>query len=74
MELGLLADMVVDLEVGMVVDMEIRGVNKIVIGVGQLDLNFFSLKLNTQFTHLFLRVNFDTSKRPRKCKYCVLKS
>ena len=53
MELGLLADMVVDLEVGMVVDMEIRGVDKIVIGVGQLDLNFFRLKLNTQFTHLF---------------------
>ena len=53
MELGLLADMVVDLEVGMVVDMEIRGVDKIVIRVGQLDLNFFSLKLNTQFTHLF---------------------
>ena len=73
MELGLLADMVVDLEVGMVVDMEIRGVDKIVIRVGQLDLNFFSLKLNTQFTHLFLRVNFDTSKRPSKCKYCVLK-
>ena len=47
MELGLLADMV-DM-----VDMEIRGVDKIVIGVGQLDLNFFSLKLNTQFTHLF---------------------
>ena len=70
MELGLLADMVVDLEVGMVVDMEIRGVDKI---VGQLDLNLFSLKLNTQFTHLFLLVNFDTSKRPRKCKYCVLK-
>ena len=46
-------DMGVDLEVGMVVDMEIRGVDKIVIGVGQLDLNFFSLKLNTQFTHLF---------------------
>ena len=53
MELGLLADMVVDLEVGMVVDMEIRGVNKIVIRVGHLDLNFFRLKLNTQFTHLF---------------------
>ena len=53
MELGLLADMVVDLDVVMVVDMEIRGVDKIVIRVGQLDLNFFRLKLNTQFTHLF---------------------
>ena len=49
MELGLLADMVVDLDVVMVVDMEIRGVDKIVIRVGQLDLNFFRLKLNIQF-------------------------
>ena len=53
MELGLLADMVVDLEVGMVVDMEIRGVDKIVIGVGQLDLNFFSLKLIIPSLHIF---------------------
>ena len=53
MELGLLADMVVVLEVGMVVYLEIRGVDKIVIRVGQLDLNFFRLKLNTQFAHLF---------------------
>ena len=59
MELGLLADMVVDLEVGMVVDMEIRGVDKIVIRVGQLDLNFFRLKLNTQFYTSFFASLFS---------------
>ena len=59
MELGLLADMVVDLEVGMVVDMEIRGVNKIVIRVGQLDLNYFRLKLNTQFYTSFFASLFS---------------
>ena len=59
MELGLLADMVVDLEVGMVVDMEIRGVDKIVIGVGQLDLNFFRLKLNIKFYTSFFASLFS---------------
>ena len=40
----------------------------------RLYLNFFSLKLITPSLHIFfLQVNFDTSKHPRKCKYCVLK-